>query len=460
MASPDTIVAIATAPGRGAVGIVRASGPDVPRLAELLLGALPPPRVATLVQFRDAAGASLDAGLALYFPAPASFTGEHVLELQGHGGPVVLDLLQRRLLELGGRAAHPGEFTERAFLNGKLDLAQAEAVADLIDAGSAAAARAAARSLSGEFSARVRTLQAELTALRVAVEAALDFPDEDLDDDSLVTGRQAEVDRTTRVLAACDALLAGARRGALLRQGLGVVIAGRPNAGKSSLMNRIAEENIAIVSDLPGTTRDVLRQTVHVDGLQVQLVDTAGLRTPGDAIEAEGIRRATAELTRADRILYVVDASNVDAGATAAAETELAAQLAALPADVPTTVVYNKIDLRGLPAWLDATATPPRVGVSAATGMGLDLLRTHLRGLAGALDLEGDTCSARNRHVAALVRARTQIAAARAALAAGTLPELFAEDLAQAQRALGEITGEFTSDDLLGQIFASFCIGK
>jgi tRNA modification GTPase len=406
-----------------------------------------------------------------------------VLELQGHGGAVVLDLLRRRLLRLGCRAARPGEFTERAFHNGKLDLAQAEAVADLIDAGSAAAARAAARSLAGEFSERVHVLQAELTALRVAVEAELDFPDEDLS-----SGGESVADRsmarTSQVLATCDGLLASARRGALLRQGLCVVIAGRPNAGKSSLMNRLAQEDVAIVSDFPGTTRDILRQSIELAGLPLHLVDTAGLRAPGDAIEAEGIRRATTEMRRADRILYVIDASGAGAildrnggdsgmrgpdgmraadGTGAAGETsaaDLRAQLAALPQGLPTTVIYNKIDLLGVPPWFDPTASPPRLGLSAATGEGFDLLREHLGAASGALDLEADTLSARSRHVDALVRARARIAEAQHALAAGTAAELFAEDLAQAQQALGEITGEFTSDDLLGQIFASFCIGK
>jgi tRNA modification GTPase len=452
MAAPDTIVAIATAAGRGAVGIVRVSGSEVPRLANLVLGFLPPPRLATLAQFRDRDGRSLDTGIALYFPAPASFTGEHVLELQGHGGPVVLDLLCRRLLDLGCRAARPGEFTERGFHNGKLDLAQAEAVADLIDAGSAAAARAATRSLAGEFSQRVRRLQAELTALRVTVEAELDFPDEDLKLEGTAANAAREA-HAARVLEACDALLVTARRGALLRQGLCVVIAGRPNAGKSSVMNRLSEEDVAIVSDLAGTTRDVLRQSVHLDGLPLNLVDTAGLRAPGDAIEAEGIRRAKAELRRADRILYVVEVP-VGLG------TALEAQLAELPKDVPTTVVYNKIDLVGAAPWFDPTATPPTLGLSAATGAGFDFLREHLRAAAGGLDLEGDILSARSRHVDALLRARARLAEAEAALAAGAPRELFAEDLAQAQQALGEITGEFTSEDLLGQLFASFCIGK
>jgi tRNA modification GTPase len=469
MAAPDTIVAIATAAGRGAVGILRISGPEVPRLAAQVLGRLPPPRLATLAHFRaadafscntDASSpatdaSSLDTGIALFFRAPASFTGEDVLELQGHGGPVVLELLRRRLLELGCRAARPGEFTERAFLNGKLDLAQAEAVADLIDAGSAAAARAATRSLAGEFSRRVRDLQAELTALRVTTEAELDFPDEDLDLDRSGPRRRTQAER---VLATCEALLATARRGALLRQGLVVVIAGRPNAGKSSLMNRLAEDDVAIVSDLPGTTRDVLRQGVHIDGIPLHLVDTAGLRAPGDAIEAEGIRRATAELRRADRILYVVDATAH--GPARADDADLAAQLAELPGDVPTTVVYNKIDLLDVAPWFDAAATPPALAVSATTGAGFESLRAHLRAAAGGLDLDGDVLSARGRHVDALLRARAHLGAAAAALAAGAPAELFAEDLAQAQHALGEITGEFTSDDLLGRIFASFCIGK
>jgi len=451
MTSSDTIVAIATAPGRGAVGIVRVSGALVPRLAEAVLGKLPAARRAEFTDFRDAKGQSLDRGLAVYFPAPASFTGEHVLELQGHGGVVVLDLLVRRLLELGCRSARPGEFSERAFLNGKMDVAQAEAVADLIDAGSAAAARAAVRSLQGEFSARVHELQALLTDLRVHVEARIDFPDERLA--LLQDGVFAP--RLQRLFAAFEALRAAAYRGALLRDGLTVVIAGEPNAGKSSLLNALVGDEVAIVTDAAGTTRDVLRHRLHEDGIPLHLIDTAGLRSAADAIEAEGIRRARLEIARADRVLYLIDAAAAPAAAPATA-----AELQRIVPQVPVTVVFNKIDLAGLPARVDAEASPPRIFLSAKTGDGIGLLRAHLQTSAGEFPAEGDALAARRRHIDALGRARIHLEDAAAALGSSEAVELFAEDLRFAQQALGEITGEFTSDDLLGKIFASFCIGK
>jgi tRNA modification GTPase len=449
--APDTIVAIATPAGRGAVGIVRVSGAAVPRLAAALLGALPAPRLATLCRFLDADGSSLDEGLALYFPAPASFTGEHVLELQGHGGAVVLDTVLNRLLDLGCRMARPGEFSERAFLNGKMDVAQAEAVADLIDAGSSAAAKAAVRSMQGEFSARVRQLQSQLTGLRSHVEAAIDFPDEEIDflaDDAL-SGRLAEV------FAAFDSITAAARQGALLREGLNVVIAGRPNAGKSSLLNRLAGDEVAIVTNLPGTTRDLLRQQVHLGGLPVNLVDTAGLRAAADVVEAEGIRRAKDEMQRADRVIYVIDASLAEQN-TPAILTE---ELARLPPGVAVTLAFNKIDLTDIAPHTEAAA-PARLYLSAATGAGLDLLREHLKSSAGFQALESGALSARRRHLDALSKAREHVQSAAAALREQKAIELFAEDLRLAQRSLGEITGEFTSDDLLGEIFGSFCIGK
>jgi tRNA modification GTPase len=447
---PDTIVAIASPAGRGAVGVIRVSGPEVPRIAAAVLGALPPPRLARLTRFVDAHGATLDHGLALYFPAPASFTGEHVLEMQGHGGAVVMDSLLQRVLALGCRLARPGEFSERAFLNGKLDVAQAEAIADLIDAGTAAAARAAVRSMQGEFSARIQALQAQLTELRVYVEAAIDFPDEEIDflSGSALSGRLA------RVFAAFDAIREAARQGALLREGLTVVIAGFPNAGKSSLLNRLVGDDVAIVTDVPGTTRDLLRHQVHLDGMPLNIVDTAGLRTAGDVVEEEGIRRAKAEMQRADRVLYVVDASRPDHGAT------LTSELAALPPGVPVTVVLNKIDLAGADASLDDSDAIPRVAVSARTGNGIDLLRTHLKSSVGYRDIESGALSARRRHLDALSRAADLVRSAADILATTHAFELFAEDLRLAQRALGEITGEFTSEDLLGEIFGSFCIGK
>jgi len=448
--SPDTIVAVATASGRGAIAVIRLSGPEVPRIAATLLGALPPPRLARLSRFLDAAGNSVDQGLALYFPAPASYTGEDVLELQGHGGPVIVDLLLQRLLTLGCRMAQPGEFSERAFMNGKLDVAQAEAIADLIDAGTAAAARAAVRSMQGEFSGRVNELQSQLTELRAYVEAAIDFPDEEID----FLSAPALNERLERVFAGFSSITAAGRQGALLREGLNVVIAGKPNAGKSSLMNRLVGDDVAIVTDLPGTTRDVLRQHMHLDGLPLNLVDTAGLRTGVDVVEAEGVRRARSEIARADRVLYLVDAQRLDEGIDWPAELEL------LPKDVPVTLVFNKIDLTGRPARIEADVVPPRVFLSARTGAGLELLRSYLKDSVGYRAGESGTLSARRRHLDALSRAEQLVRKAADALQSTRAFELFAEDLRLAQRALGEITGEFTSEDLLDEIFGSFCIGK
>jgi tRNA modification GTPase len=440
----DTIAAIASAPGRGAIGIIRVSGPQVPHIAHALLGMMPRPRIASLSRFLAADGTVLDEGVVLYFPAPASFTGEHVLELQGHGGTVVLDLVMQRLLALGCRSALPGEFSERAFLNGKIDIAQAEAVADLIDASTAAAARAAVRSLRGEFSARIAELQQHLTELRKRVEAAIDFPEEDID----FAAHSKFKERLAGIFSAFDSILAAAKKGSLLRDGLTVVIAGKPNAGKSSLLNRLAGDDIAIVADLPGTTRDVLRQSLELDGLAVNLIDTAGLRSTSDVIEAEGVRRARGEIRKADAVLYLVDA---------AADLEPSDDL---PADVPVAVIYNKIDLLDMPARIDSTAMPVQIHLSAKTGAGIELLRSHLQAMAGYQGGESGALSARRRHLDALVRARECVQQGAEALAATRALELFAEDLRLAQRALGEITGEFGSDDLLGEIFRSFCIGK
>ncbi|MGO9934564.1 MAG: tRNA uridine-5-carboxymethylaminomethyl(34) synthesis GTPase MnmE [Steroidobacteraceae bacterium] len=451
MASPDTIAAIASAHGRGAVGVIRVSGPDVPLIAIEVLGSLPPPRRARLAHFLDRDGTSLDQGLALYFPAPASYTGEHVLELQGHGGALIVDVLLRRLLDVGCRMARPGEFSERAFLNGKMDIAQAEAVADLIDAGTAAAARAAVRTMQGEFSARINQLQARITQLRTLIEAAIDFPDEELD---FVPG-SAVLDQLAAVFAAFDSITAAARQGALLREGLNVVIAGRPNAGKSSLLNQLVGEEVAIVADSPGTTRDVLRQHVHLDGLPLNLIDTAGLRAAADVVEAEGVRRARCELKMADRVLYMLDAAAAGPG-----EPDWAAELEQLPPQVPVTMLFNKIDLTGSPARLDESCVPPRIYLSAKTGAGLELLRAHLKERAGYREHESGALSARRRHLDALSRARRAVQAAAEGLANAQAFELLAEDLRLAQLALSEITGEFTSDDLLGEIFSSFCIGK
>ncbi len=463
MSLPDTIAAIASPPGRGAIGVIRVSGPNVKPVAAAILGALPTPRSAHLSRFLDADGAALDQGLALYFPAPASYTGEDVLELQGHGGAVVLDGVLQRLLTLGCRMARPGEFSERAFLNGKLDIAQAEAIADLIDAGTTAAARAAVRSMQGEFSARVNDLQSRITELRSYVEAAIDFPDEEIDflSDDALTGR------LSRVFAGFDSITAAARQGTLLREGLNVVIAGKPNAGKSSLMNALAGDEVAIVADLPGTTRDLLRHSIHLDGLPLNIVDTAGLRSAADVVEAEGVRRARHEITRADRVLYIVDSSAVEpltAGAPEAAWW--AAERAQLPTGVPVTVVFNKIDLTATPPHMEDVGPaenaglPPRAFVSARTGAGLDLLRAHLKASVGFHDAESGALAARRRHLDALNRARQHVQSAADTLMTARAFELFAEDLRLAQQALGEITGEFTSEDLLGEIFGSFCIGK
>ena len=432
--------------------MIRVSGPEVPRIALNVLGSLPAPRHAQLTRFLGPQGESLDQGLALYFPAPASFTGEHVLELQGHGGALVGDLILQRLLALGCRMARPGEFSERAFLNGKIDIAQAEAIADLIEAGTAAAARAAMRSMQGEFSARINELQAQITTLRKLVEAAIDFPDEEID---FVSGPLLK-DKLTAIFAAFDSIAAAARQGSLLREGLNVVIAGRPNAGKSSLMNRLVGEEIAIVTHLPGTTRDVLRQQLNIDGLPLHLVDTAGLRATTDIVEAEGVRRAMGEVARADRVLYILDAAaSGDAGARA-----WFSEQQGLPAGVPVTLVLNKIDLTGLQPHLDESSAPPRIFVSAKTGAGFEQLRAHLKASAGFQGGEAGALSARRRHLDALARAKAFVAQAGETLAATRASELFAEDLRQAQLSLGEITGEFTSDDLLGEIFGSFCIGK
>jgi tRNA modification GTPase len=454
---PDTIVAVASAAGRGAVGIVRVSGTLVPRIAVAILGVLPAPRVALLRRFMDERGTVLDQGLALYFAAPASYTGEAVLELQGHGGVFIVDRLLERVLALGARLARPGEFSERAFLNGKLDLAQAEAVADLIEAGTHAAAQAAVRSLQGEFSARIHELQAQLTDLRVYVEAAIDFPDEEID---FLSG-SALRERLSRVFAGFDSITAAARQGALLREGLTVVIAGLPNAGKSSLLNRLVGDEVAIVTSLPGTTRDLLRHQLHLDGMPVNLIDTAGLRQAADLVEEEGIRRAHEAMHRADRILYVVDGTLVDPMA-APGERSAAGppDVADLPAGVPVTWVVNKIDLLGLTARVEQGAGPTRVFLSAQTGDGIDLLRTHLKAGAGYRELESGAFSARRRHLDALGRAHDLVRQAAETLAATQAVELFAEDLRLAQGSLGEITGELTSEDLLGEIFGSFCIGK
>ena len=450
MAHTDTIVAAATPPGRGGVGIVRVSGPRVPEIAAVLLGDVPAARVATFARFLDEQRQPIDAGLVLFFPAPHSYTGEHVLELHGHGGPVVIEAVIARVLQLGARRALPGEFTQRAFLNDKLDLAQAESIADLIDAGSREAARAALRSLQGEFSAMVQALTESVIELRMYVEAAIDFPEEEID---FLADRELG-ERLQKVRDEFERVEQSARQGRLLREGMTVVIAGRPNAGKSSLLNRLAGYDAAIVTAIPGTTRDILRERIDIDGMPLHVLDTAGLRESPDDIEKEGIRRAQAEFARADRVLFVIDAAE-DPGGRAYIE-----ERKHLPHDVPVTLVFNKCDLAtGLPV-ADTISAPPRVALSALTGEGLDELRAHLKSCMGFRTSDVGTISARQRHLDALARARASVEEAARHLTERRAGELVAEELRIAQQALGEITGEFTSEDLLGRIFSSFCIGK
>lgn len=447
----DTIVAAATPPGRGGVAIVRISGAATAQIAQAILGMLPSARLATTAGFRAADGSLIDRGLALYFPAPHSYTGECVLELHGHAGPVVVETLIRRALALGARRAQPGEFTQRAYLNGKLDLAQAEAVADLIDAASESAARAALRSLQGEFSDRVRALNETLGQLRAYVEVAIDFAEEEID---FLSDRSLN-QRLGQARGQLDALQAGSRQGRLLTEGMTIVIAGRPNVGKSTLLNRLAGYEAAIVTDIAGTTRDVLREHIQLDGMPLHVLDTAGLRTAADSIEAEGIRRAHAAMAAADRILFVVDAAT-DPQATAWRE-----QRHQLPAGVPVSMVLNKIDLTsGAMPVLDADAHMPAViRVSALSGEGVDALREHLKTCMG-FEATGSAISARARHVEALGQVALHLAEAERQLGARPAPELVAEELRRAQQALSEIVGEHTSEELLGRIFASFCIGK
>ena len=451
MHDDDTIAAVATAPGAGGIGVVRVSGPGAAPIARTLLGRAPRPRHAHYARFTEADGALLDRGLLLWFPAPRSYTGEDVLELHAHGGPVLLDLLLRRVYALGARPARPGEFTQRAFLNGKLDLAQAEAVADVIAAGSEAALRAAQRALSGAFSARVRALQTLLTGARVQIEAALDFPEEELE----LLADPALAAALTGLVAALDAVLAEARRGVRLARGLEVVLVGAPNVGKSSLLNALAGTERAIVTALPGTTRDVLCVELALDGVRLQVADTAGLRATHDPVEREGVRRALAALAQADLALLVTRADDW--------QRDLALLREQAGASPELLVVVNKIDLDQLPAARSAEPDmPPRIALSAQTGAGLDLLRAELRARAGGVGADS-AFSARERHLDALQRAAAEIAAARAEVARaghGGMVELAAEALRRAQGALDELTGQHSSDDLLGAIFSSFCIGK
>ena len=442
----DTIAAVATPPGRGGIGIVRVSGPRVAEISCAVVGGLPAARHATLATVRDAAGGAIDEGIALYFPAPHSYTGEAVLEFHGHGGPVVMAAVLTAFLDAGARLAEPGEYTRRAFLNGRLDLAQAEAVADLIDASSKEAARSALRSLSGEFSGGIDALVAALTELRALTEAMLDFPDEEVD----ALHRDDARSRLDAVRASLAGILARSRQGSLLREGIHVVIAGRPNVGKSSLLNRLAGEERAIVTPVPGTTRDLVREDIAIEGVPLRVVDTAGLRETADEVERIGVERAWREMARADVVIAMFEAPT---GIGPEDQAILARFESALPAGAARIQVFNKIDLIAQPAMLKER----EVWLSAKTGEGVDLLRQALLAAAGWERSGESLFLARERHLRALERAQTHLDAA-----IEEMPrwELFAEELRLAREALGEITGEFTSDYLLGEIFGRFCIGK
>ncbi|MGP9436110.1 tRNA uridine-5-carboxymethylaminomethyl(34) synthesis GTPase MnmE [Ewingella sp. AOP8-B2-18] len=454
MSTSDTIVAQATPPGRGGVGILRVSGRAASQIAQEILGKLPKPRYADYLPFRDADGSTLDQGIALWFPGPNSFTGEDVLELQGHGGPVILDLLLKRIISLDGvRIARPGEFSERAFLNDKLDLAQAEAIADLIDASSEQAARSAVNSLQGAFSNRVHHLVEALTHLRIFVEAAIDFPDEEID---FLSDGKIEAQLNT-VIGDLDAVRAEARQGSLLREGMKVVIAGRPNAGKSSLLNALAGREAAIVTDIAGTTRDVLREHIHLDGMPLHIIDTAGLREASDEVERIGIERAWNEIEQADLVLFMVDGTTTDATEPAQIWPEF---MARLPETLPIVVVRNKADITGETLGMTEVIGHSLIRLSARTGDGVDLLREHLKQVMGFNhNMEGGFL-ARRRHLQALELAAEHLIRGKEQLLGARAGELLAEELRMSQQALSEITGEFTSDDLLGRIFSSFCIGK
>lgn len=451
----DTIAAIATAPGQAGVGIVRVSGPEAGTIADTLLGFRPKPRYAHYGPFLDGNGQLLDEGIALFFPNPHSFTGEDVFELQGHGGPVILDLLLRRVCELGARLARPGEFSERAFLNDKLDLTQAEAIADLIESSSEQAARCAVRSLQGAFSDRVLDLVESVTQLRIYVEAAIDFPEEEID--FLADGKVSE--DLAGILQKLDGVLAEARQGSLLREGMKVVIAGRPNAGKSSLLNALAGREAAIVTAIEGTTRDVLREHIHIDGMPLHIIDTAGLRDSPDEVERIGIERAWEEIRQADRILLMVDASTTEGTCPHDIWPDF---IDLLPDNAPVTVIRNKVDLTGEGVGIqdEPHRSAPVIRLAVKDSEGLEILREHLKQCMGFATTTEGGFLARRRHLDALHRARTALLQGQEQLAGFGAGELLAEDLRAAQDALGEITGVMTSDDLLGKIFGSFCIGK
>jgi len=450
----ETIVAQATAPGRGGIGILRVSGPKALEVAQAVLGKCPKPRMADYLPFKDADGTVLDQGIALYFKSPNSFTGEDVLELQGHGGQVVLDLLLKRILQLDGiRLARPGEFSEQAFLNDKLDLAQAEAIADLIDATSEQAARSALKSLQGEFSNKVNQLVDSVIYLRTYVEASIDFPDEEID--FLADGKIEA--KLREIIDQLDLVSSEAKQGSILREGMKVVIAGRPNAGKSSLLNALAGREAAIVTDIAGTTRDVLREHIHIDGMPLHIIDTAGLREATDEVERIGISRAWTEIEQADRIILMLDSSDPDSQNIEKVRSEF---LSKLPNNMSVTIVRNKVDLSGEAVGIKEENGTTTICLSAQTHQGVDLLREHLKQAMGfQTGMEGGFL-ARRRHLDALEKAAEHLQIGLVQLTEFHAGELLAEELRLVQANLSEITGQFTSDDLLGNIFSSFCIGK
>ncbi len=445
----DTIAALATPAGTGGVGIVRVSGPGTKKISRQMLGKQVVPRRADYLPFLDSGGSVIDSGIALFFPKPHSFTGEDVLELQGHGGPVVMDLILKQVLAVGARPARPGEFSERAFLNGKMDLVQAEAIADLIASSSEGAARSAMHSLQGEFSREIYDLVERVIRLRTYIEAAIDFPEEEIDflADKQITRELGEITRQLQLL------LENTRQGCLLHEGMQVVIAGRPNAGKSSLLNMLSRKDSAIVTTIPGTTRDILREQINIDGMPVHIIDTAGLRESSDPVEQEGIRRAWNEIEKGDQLLLVVD----DQFDTAEQQQDI---MVKLPERVPITVIRNKIDLTGSQPGIKDGRFGKEITLSARTGAGIELLRNHLKQSVGFQNVNEGTFMARRRHLDALNRAATCLESGQRQLTQHQAGELLADDLRQVQQALGEITGTFCSEDLLDRIFSGFCIGK
>ncbi|OBW99245.1 tRNA modification GTPase TrmE [Gallibacterium genomosp. 1] len=454
MIEKETIVAQATPPGRGGVGILRVSGPLSEQVAKEVLGKTLKPRFANYLPFKDIDGSVLDQGIALFFKAPNSFTGEDVLELQGHGGQVILDLLLKRILQIKGvRLARPGEFSEQAFLNDKIDLTQAEAIADLIDASSEQAARSALKSLQGEFSTKVHQLVDELIYLRTYVEAAIDFPDEEID--FLADGKiEAHLNQ---IIAKVAEVQSQAKQGSLLREGMKVVIAGRPNAGKSSLLNALAGRDAAIVTDIAGTTRDVLREHIHLDGMPLHIIDTAGLRTATDEVERIGIERAWQEIDQADRVLFMLDSTTTDETLPEKIWPEF---MSRLPPSIPVTIIRNKADISGEAEGIRTENGYTTITLSAKTQQGIQLLKEHLKESIGYQTVTEGGFLARRRHLEALKQAAQHLQQGHIQLTQFYAGELLAEELKMAQNALSEITGQFTSDDLLGNIFSSFCIGK